>query len=108
MKIFIAACCCLFVLSACNSPNKAPKYDSQTIDRQFETFSDWKKDKESAMALATEDMHVSSKTNCRSAGVGWSFKKFASEGEMDCEESAEGFRCRKKGVQLDCLRINER
>gem|GEM_PF-1187991 len=108
MKIFMVACCCLLILSACNSPNKAPKYDFKTIERQFETYSDWTKDKETAMKLATNDMNESSNTNCRSAGVGWSFDKFASKGEMDCEESAEGFRCKKKGVKLDCRRINER
>ena len=108
MKRLTVACCCLFVLSACNQPNDAPEYDLQTIDRQFETFSDWKKDKESAMATAIKEMDVASRTNCRSAGVGWAFQAYASEGEMECEESSEGVRCRKKGVTLNCRRINER
>ncbi len=110
MKNLMVACCVLFVLTACNQPEKAnnPKFDYKIIKRQFEPFTDWFKDKEIAMKKVDKIVYYSAKAACKKIGQGWAYTKIENNGTMDCQESAEGYRCRKKHVQIECRKIDER
>ena len=101
MKNFMVSCCFLFMLSACNQP----QYDYKTVNRQFEVYTAWQKDKETAIKKADKVVYYSSKDACKKVGQGWAFTKLENNGVMECEKSAEGFRCRKKNVQIECRKI---
>ncbi len=110
MKNFMIACCFLFVLSACNQPEKSsnPTFDYKIIKQQFEPYTGWQKDKETAMKKVEKLVYYSATAACKKVGQGWAFTKLENNGVMECEESAEGFRCRKKDVQIECRKIDER
>ena len=82
MKNFMMACCFLFVLSACNQPEKAsnPKFDYKIIKRQFEPFTGWKKDKATAMEKVDEVIYYSAKAACKKIGQGWAYTKIENSG----------------------------
>lgn len=108
MRRLIVLCYCLLVLSACNQPYDAPQYDVKTIKPKLIPYTAWKKDKDAAIKLATLEIDRNAKNSCRSIDTGWSLKEVKSSGEMDCEETSVGHRCRRKNIELVCRQINMR
>lgn len=111
MKKFISCCCSLFVLSACIQPTDAPKYDYKTIKPVIATiavYTGWKKDKDTAINEVTSKLESNAKAACRNSGQGWTFNEFKNRGEIECEETSDGHRCRNINIELECRKINER
>ena len=110
MKYIVVACFFLFVLSACNQPQKSsnPKFDYKIIKLQFEPYTGWKKDKETAMIKVDDLVYYSATAACKKVGQGWAYTKIENQGAIECEESAEGVRCRRKNVRIECRKIDER
>ncbi len=111
MKKLIFSICCLsllFVLAACGKEEaRAPQYQSKVI-KLNSIYTNWKKDKESAMKKADSELARFTKSACRDRiSAGWSLAAVVSEGEMNCEETQEGHHCRKKNVELKCEEIIE-
>lgn len=105
-SIFVSGC--LLVLSACNQPYDEPRYDYKTIKPNLIPYSDWRKDKNAAIDLADSKLDYNAKSSCRSMSQTWNLKEIKNRGEMDCEESTEGYQCRRKNIEVVCRKLNER
>ena len=102
MKKFIVSCCCLLVLSACNQPNDAPKYATETVELKNILYTDWRKTKDAAIKQATNEMKQDAKAQCRRIDASWYLKEISKPGEMECEETSDGHRCKRVNVEMVC------
>jgi len=98
MNRLIFACCCLLVLSACNQPYEAPRYEYKTKKPNIAPYTGWKKDKDTAMNEIVSKRESDAKVSCRHIGVGWSLHEIKNQGEIECEETPNGHRCRNKNI----------
>ena len=104
-KAFFVALC-LFI-SACGNETAVTQYNHKTI-KLSSTYSDWKKDKDTAIKIADSELVRFTKSACRNQiGRGWSLAEVKNQGEMNCDETSEGFHCRKKNVELVCRQVIE-
>ena len=75
---------------------------AETVELKNILYTDWRKTKESAMKLATIEMKQDAKAQCRRIDASWYLKEISNPGEMECEESSEGHRCRIINVEMVC------
>lgn len=96
--------CLLSSLAACSDEID---YDYKIVkdDSIYSNFAD---DPQKAMAMAEQKMIPYAKSACRRLiSNGWSLSKIKDHGEMNCEETVEGHRCRKKNIVLECRQVAE-
>ena len=107
MKILIFSFCCLLVLFGCKPPDAEPKYYFKTIKTDL-PYTEFKKTMASAQKRVKYETDFYTKDACRRIAYGWSLKKVKGPGQMDCEETPEGFHCRFKDVELECRQLTEK
>ncbi len=108
MKIAFFSILCLFV-SACSQGDTPAetKYNYKTVTVDS-IYTNWKKDKKTAMEKAESELARFAKSSCRrQISAGWSIVQIKNKGVMECSESAEGHHCRKKDVELECREVIE-
>lgn len=107
MKKVMIACMCLLLISACKSPYSDPAYKHET--KKVNTpYTDWKKDQASAEKRAKKELEFYAKDECRRMAYGWYLKEVLDPGEMNCEQTDEGYHCRHKDMTLKCEQLDER
>jgi len=107
MKKLLLSCCCLLALIGCKPPNAEPKYLFKTIKADL-PYTDWKKNMASAQKRVKYETDFYSKDACRRIAYGWTLYKTKASGQMSCEETAEGFHCRIKDIELECRQLTEK
>ena len=106
MKNPVSIFCFFLVLSACD--RDAPPDYTYKIIKGNSIYTDWTKDKNQAMEIANTHLATYAAGECRRAlANGWSLSQIRSEGEMNCEATAEGHHCRRKNVELECRQVAE-
>jgi hypothetical protein len=96
----------LILITACKSPYTDPayKYDTKKITTPY---TDWKEDRQAAEQTARKELNFYAQDECRRMSYGWHMKKLEDNGQLNCEESAEGFHCRHSDVTLLCEQLDE-
>jgi hypothetical protein len=86
---------------------RAPDYQYRTITGDT-AYSDWKQSRGEAMELVQAEFDAFVKNECRRAiANGWALHQVTNEGAMNCEQTPEGYHCRKKNVEVECRQISE-
>ncbi|MGR9107358.1 MAG: hypothetical protein ACU843_10565 [Gammaproteobacteria bacterium] len=105
MKKFLIGLFCLFLATACNKQSGPPQYNYKKIT-VTSIYTDFKKDKETAMQKAEAELEAFTKSACRDTiAKHWSLVEVKNKGEMNCEETPEGHHCRKKNIELECRQV---
>lgn len=104
MKKLLIGISCL-AISACGKESGPPQYNYKTI-QVTSIYTDFQKDKETAMKKAESELQIFAKEACRqNIAKGWSLVEIKNPGEMNCEETPEGHHCRKKNIELECRQV---
>ena len=104
MKPYLIGLMLSLNLSACED---TPDYDYKTIIGNS-AYGDWKSSREQALTSVPAEYQAYLKNECRRAiSNGWSLSQVKNQGTLNCEETTEGFHCRKKDVELECRQISE-
>ncbi|MGH8556554.1 MAG: hypothetical protein ACRESZ_03645 [Methylococcales bacterium] len=99
---FVVFC---LIAASCGKENAPAQYNYKTI-QVTSIYTNWKKDKETAMQKAEAEFGPFSKAACRNTiATGWSLTEVTDKGEMNCEETPEGHHCRIKNAELKCQQV---
>ncbi|MGH8474976.1 MAG: hypothetical protein ACRER2_04270 [Methylococcales bacterium] len=100
---FVVFC---LILSSCGKEQSGPaQYKYQTI-QVTSIYTNFKKYQKTAEQKAEQELVQFNKSACRDTiHKGWSLAEVINPGEMNCEQTPEGFHCRKKNVELKCQQV---
>lgn len=93
--------------AACKAPDAPPKYKYESSKMDL-PWTDSQEDRESAEKKANKEVTYYATEACHRKGYGWSLDRIENSGELNCEESDEGFRCRSKAVAYVCRQLDDR
>lgn len=104
MKKLIIGIFCV-IAASCGKEGAQTQYNYKTI-QVTSIYTNWKKDKETAMQKAEAELVPFTKSACRdNITPGWSLTEVKNKGEMNCEETPEGHHCRIKNMELKCEQV---
>ncbi|MCI0653767.1 MAG: hypothetical protein L0Y38_02505 [Methylococcaceae bacterium] len=107
MRIMVVLGFALVMVTACKAPDAPPEYKYQSTKMDL-PYTDWQEDQESAGKKAAREVNYYATDACHRMGYGWSLDKIENPGEMNCEETDEGYRCRTKQVAFVCRQLDDR
>lgn len=104
-NILLFVFCAGLVYFGMDGPRAAEQYNYQSI-KVTSIYTNFKKDQKTAEAKAEKELLQFIKSACRETiHKGWSLAEMINPGLMNCEQTKEGFHCRKKDVELKCQQV---